>query len=49
MTATIYVDAHGEIVKAYELLDTLKQGGSVDTEYVIPTVLIDAANVDEYM
>lgn len=49
MTATIYVDANGEIVKAYELLDTLKQGGTVDSEYVIPTILIDATNVDEYL
>jgi ribose transport system substrate-binding protein/inositol transport system substrate-binding protein len=49
MTATIYVDAHGEIVKAFELLDTLQQGGTVDSEYVIPTVLIDSTNVDEYL
>ncbi len=49
MTATIYVDAHGEIVKAFELLGTLAQGGTVDSEYVIPTVLIDSTNVDEYL
>lgn len=49
MTATIYVDANGEIVKAYELLDILKQGGTVESEYVIPTVLIDKTNVDQYL
>lgn len=49
MTATIYVDAHGEIVKAYELLDILAQGGEIESEYVIPTILIDSTNVDEYL
>lgn len=49
MTATIYVDANGEIVKAFELLDILRNGGTVDTEYVIPTILIDSTNVDDYL
>lgn len=49
MTATIYVDAHGEIVKAYELLDILAKDGEIESEYVIPTILIDSTNVDEYL
>lgn len=49
MTASIYVDAHGEIVKAFELLGILKDGGKIEAEYVIPTILVDETNVDEYM
>ncbi|MEG1491278.1 MAG: sugar ABC transporter substrate-binding protein [Oscillospiraceae bacterium] len=49
MAATIFVDAHAEIVKAFDLLKILEGGGKVDPEYVIPTVLVDKNNVDEYL
>lgn len=49
MAATIFVDAHAEIVKAFDLLKILEGGGTVDPEYVIPTVLVDKNNVDEYL
>lgn len=49
MTATIFVDAHSEIVKAFELVGTLQSGGTVEKEYVIPCQLVDANNVDEYL
>lgn len=49
MAASIFVDAHAEIVKAFELLQILEKGGEVESEYVIPTVLVDASNVDHYL
>jgi ribose transport system substrate-binding protein/inositol transport system substrate-binding protein len=49
MTATIYVDAHAEIVKAFELLSLIRQGKKVDPEYIIPAVLVDSSNVDKYI
>lgn len=49
MAASIFVDAHAEIVKAFDLLQILEKGGEVESEYVIPTVLVDASNVDHYL
>lgn len=49
MAASIFVDAHAEIVKAFELLQILEEGGQVESEYVIPTVLVSASNVDDYL
>jgi len=49
MAATIYVDAHAEIVKAFELLQLIKEGKKVDTQYIIPAVLVDSSNVDQYI
>ena len=49
LAASIFVDAHAEIVKAFELLQILEKGGEVESEYVIPTVLVDASNVDHYL
>lgn len=49
MAASIFVDAHAEIIKAFELLQILEKGGEVESEYVIPTVLVDASNVDHYL
>jgi ribose transport system substrate-binding protein/inositol transport system substrate-binding protein len=49
MTATIYVDAHAEIVKAFELLGLIRQGKKVDPEYIIPAVLVDSSNIDKYI
>ena len=49
MTATIYVDAHAEIVQAFECVNTLLAGGTVESEYVIPCQLVDISNVDQYL
>lgn len=49
MTASIAVDAHAEIVKAFELVGVLLGGGTVETEYIIPCQLVDISNVDDYM
>lgn len=49
MAATIYVDAHAEIEKAFEMLEDVKAGKEVDKEYIVPAVLVTKDNVDEYM
>lgn len=49
MAATIYVDAEAEIRAAFDMIDTLQAGGTVESEYVVPAVLVTAENVDEYM
>lgn len=49
MTATIYVDAHGEIVQAFKVLEELKAGNKVEKEYIIPAKLVDISNVDQYL
>lgn len=49
MAATIYVDAHAEIEKAFEMLEDVKAGKEVDSEYVVPAVLVTQENVDEYL
>lgn len=49
MAATIFVDAEAEIRAAFEMIDTLQAGGSVESEYVVPAVLVTEENVDEYM
>lgn len=49
MAATIYVDAHAEIVEAFNMLEDVKAGKEVEKEYVVPAVLVTKDNVDEYM
>lgn len=49
MAATIYVDAHAEIEKAFEMLEDVKAGEEVEEEYVVPAVLVTQENVDEYL
>ncbi len=49
MAATIYVDAHAEIEKAFEMLEAVKAGEEVEAEYVVPAVLVTQENVDEYL
>lgn len=49
MTASIAVDAHAEIVKAFELVGVLLGGGTVEKEYIIPCQLVDISNVDDYI
>ena len=49
MAATIYVDAHGEIVQAFKALDDLRDGKQIQKEYIIDPILVDSSNVDQYM
>ena len=49
MTATIYVDAHAEIVQAFEALEQIQAGNTIEKEYIIPPVLVDSSNVDQYI
>ena len=48
ITATIYTDAKGEAVKAIEVLKALVNGETVDPQYIIPPIVITAANVNDY-
>lgn len=49
MAATIYVDAEAEIRAAFDMIDTIQAGGTVESEYVVPAAIITAENVDEYI
>ena len=49
MAATIFVDADAEIRAAYDMVGTILDGGTVDSEYVVPAVLVTQENVDQYI
>jgi inositol transport system substrate-binding protein len=49
MSATIFVDGPGEIAQAYDLLQDVLDGKTVQKEYVIPCLVINKDNVDEYI
>lgn len=49
MTGTIFVDAHAEIVQAFNALEDLKAGKSIEKEYIIDPILVDITNVDQYI
>ena len=48
IAATIYTDAKGEAEKAIEVLLMLLNGESVESEYIIPPLVITPINVNEY-
>lgn len=49
MDGTIFVDSHAEIVAAFDMVEKLAQGQSVESEFVVPAVLVTSDNVDQYI
>jgi ribose transport system substrate-binding protein/inositol transport system substrate-binding protein len=49
MAATIFVDAHAEIVAAFDMIEAMQKGEKIPGEFVVPPVLVTKENVDEFM
>jgi ABC-type sugar transport system substrate-binding protein len=49
MAATIFVDAHAEIVAAFDMIDALEKGNKIPSEFVVPAAIVTKANIDKYL